>query len=512
MDEPTDDIYTHRSQYSRRAFIVGSLAAGFECVTPPTKRGGYLRRPSSALNDMAIAEDAYYVLASGGSDANDGKSWRTAFATIQKAAAMVNANTDGEGYGGAILLGPGRHWITTPDAFGNGVTLARIGAAIRGLGQMTTIISFGDPTWSHPPGTEVFEWGVVSSAARTHITDLTIDVMPSAVIKWGACGVTTGYLPGQSKTNGSAGNCSFANIGVGMWAAAKCRFAFAFGADTSGGGIDLNGAYLQNLSASCDTSQGACFDACLCIGNDVTGNIMDFNLHGFTFATAKYGIFTSGCGITAYGGQMGHNRISDIGHNGGRNFVVDGFRSEGSSRLFLSVNDRNWQDPSAPMWTDTTAAGASSAPSQVTLSNILWISGTAFVYSSNPGVCPFIQFANSGQLSLRNLQVTDVSRGDGSWDDGTNNWAKKIHSNRTPRTPQIVLDSYGSIACLINGITICTPIDQLVVRYPNPSHPASITGLIMGHVYTSPTGYWPDPALTLPVALADLSGTPYLHP
>src|SRR6185369_11301056 len=89
---------------------------------------------SIAGGSASIVADVYYVTATG-SDGSNGKTWGTAFATIQAAIDAINGGATPTNNPGTVYVGDGTFPIT-----GSAITLTRQQSII-GLGPARTIIS-----------------------------------------------------------------------------------------------------------------------------------------------------------------------------------------------------------------------------------------------------------------------------------------------------------------------------------------------------------------------------------
>ncbi|MGZ4587271.1 MAG: hypothetical protein ACXVX9_05670 [Mycobacteriaceae bacterium] len=245
-----------------------------------------------------------------GNDANNGKTWGTAKATIAAALTALGSNA-----GDIMLGGAGSSFsVNAADAYGNGITLTHPGQRIIGRGSnQTTIVINANVTW-----------GIELQAQFTQLTGVYVTIPSGKTVSYGA-GVST------PTSSGSAEFGSLTDVFVNC--AGTVTAAFACGPDWPGSSsVDVADTMFTACVFNGAPTHGYLF------GNGTSGNVLMPHLYGCGGSGAQYGVTLAGCGLTWHGGGLSNITVADIHITQGTTDTVllSGVRCENGKR-FLDV-------------------------------------------------------------------------------------------------------------------------------------------------------------------------------
>ncbi len=213
------------------------------------------------------------------------------------------------------------------------------------------------------------------------------------------------HWSGPANVSRSTSNNTFRNINIG----GRFRSGFAIGSKAADKGWQCDGSIFQNclVTGYWKSGETQLWQNAWEIGNGTHGNNIDHYLYGCSWAQVRHGLHMNASNALLYGSQPGGSEVDIFISGAAHPIVIDGLRSEASTRLLEH------------------SGGASD--SHVSLRNVLWNA-----QELNPdGLWIFRN--TSGTLELNNV----------------------VCLNAPPTiTPQILVDSAGGnlVSCTATGV------------------------------------------------------------
>ena len=378
-----------------------------------------------------VAENHYYV-STHGNDSNDGLTWGSAKATAASALAAAGQSPS------IIEFGHGVFNITTPDAYGNGISIGvygttpstvsnlNYGTVLKGQGLNATFLETSCDLTA----------AVAAYTSTCQVENLAIQVN-SHTVQFGVL-VDAPFQPGVAGMPSiwAVNNCSIRNVTCAPALTGVLVNGFGLGSQWSGGQPSVATCDMYHIVANNCTNAGVTFG-----GPNCGGNVLVNTIFGGYLATCAYGILSTNADFRAYGIGMGYNGF-DVCLNGFGGFdnIIQGCRSENSAAL-LKVN-------------------ASSVAQNVSIRDYDFTSSITAPGKLNPAGGYLITMNQGGVLKLDNVSLrtgafTDyqpciiVSSG---YDDcGTHVIADGLTT--TAPLAQLFSGSHGSSRALVTGYT-----------------------------------------------------------
>lgn len=269
-----------------------------------------------ALSLSTTSEPVYYVSrGSLASDDNDGKSFRTPFATLAAAKAALGSFLPGR-----IIGGVGSFPLTEVDEDGYTFVLEQ-GQYFEGIGEAATQISVDVEA----------TWGPMCRSTLAGITDVLIT--NTAPVDY-LCGVST---PSAAWTSSFA---TFQRIFLSPQGLGAVQAGFAVGPDFAGSAsLDIaTTVFEQCVVLPGDGTKaggiGIC-EAAFKVGNGTSGNILQTSMNDCAAAFCRWGVWMGGCGVSWQGAGMTGMQEADFfsAHSGGESIHIRKYRGEGGKML-----------------------------------------------------------------------------------------------------------------------------------------------------------------------------------
>lgn len=281
--------------------------------------GSKVPRKITAANlalSLSTTSDPVYYVSNGSlaSDDNDGKSFRTPFATLAAAKAALGIIP------GRIIGGLGSFPLTTAT---DGYTFVlEQGQYFEGIGEAATQISVDVAA----------TWGPMCRSTLAGITDVTIT--NTAPVDY-LCGVST---PDSAHTSSFA---NFQRVFLSPQGLGGVQAGFAVGPDFAGSAqLDIaTTVFEQCVVLPGDGTQaggvGIC-EAAFKVGNGTSGNILQTSMKDCAAAFCRWGVWMGGCGVSWEGAGMTGMEEADFfsAHSGGESVHIRKYRGEGGKMLF----------------------------------------------------------------------------------------------------------------------------------------------------------------------------------